>query len=138
MHLRNCFRLYSLLLCLIMIVTLVSIAQAADKLVDINRATVDELAEALPGIGPKKAVRIVQWREDHGPFPTIETLIEVHGIGERTLEKLRDLLTVGELSPSALLQSKEGKAMRAVQAVVSLAKREAERFNTARDDKQAR
>jgi|GEM_PF-3644698 len=71
MHLRNCFRLYSLLLCLIMIVTLVSIAQAADKLVDINRATVDELAEALPGIGPKKAARIVQWREDHGPFPTI-------------------------------------------------------------------
>jgi len=124
MHLRNCFRLYSLLLCLLMFVTLVSVAQAADKLVDINRATVDELADALPGIGPKKAARIVQWREDHGPFPTIETLIEVRGIGERTLEKLRDLLTV--------------KAMRAVQAVVSLAKREAERLNTARDDTQAR
>ena len=55
-----------------MFVTLVSVAQAADKLVDINRATVDELADALPGIGPKKAARIVQWREDHGPFPTIE------------------------------------------------------------------
>ncbi len=134
MYLRHCFRLYSLLLCLLMVVMLVATAHAADKVIDINRATIDELAEALPGIGPKKAARIVQWRQDHGPFPTIDTLIEVRGIGERTLEKLRNLVTVGELSPSALLHTKEGKAMRAVQAVVSLARREAERHNNTRDE----
>lgn len=131
MHLRHCFRLYSLTLCLLMLVTLVSTARAADNVIDINQASVEELSESLPGIGPVKAARIVQWREDNGPFPTIDTLIEVRGIGVRTLEKLRGLLTVGDLSPSALMQTKEGKAMQAVQAVVSLAKRESERQNTA-------
>ena len=130
MHLRHCLRLYLLTLCLLMFVTLVSTARSADNVIDINQASVQELSESLPGIGPIKAARIVQWREDNGPFPTIDTLIEVRGIGVRTLEKLRGLLTVGDVSPSALMQTKEGKAMQAVQAVVSLANREAERHNT--------
>jgi len=113
----------------------VAIAYAADKPVDINHATAEELAQSLSGIGPKKAERIVKWREDHGPFPTIDTLLEVPGIGQRTLDKLRHQLTIGDVSPTALLQSSEGRAMQAVQAIVSRAKREAERFRLTKDIK---
>lgn len=59
----------------------------------LNAATVAELV-ALPAIGPKIAERIVAFRRQHGPFERLEQLTEVHGIGAKTLEKLRPLLTV--------------------------------------------
>ena len=62
---------------------------------DINAASVEELAEKLPGIGPAKALRIVQWREQNGLFHNIEQLQEVKGIGPKTLEKLRAFVRVG-------------------------------------------
>ena len=61
--------------------------------VNINTATVQEL-EALPGIGPTLAQRIVDDREENGPFPAIESLIRVKGIGENKMEALLDLITV--------------------------------------------
>lgn len=67
---------------------------AADSL-DINTATAGQLAEQLPGIGPAKALRIIQWREQHGPFEDVEQLQEVKGIGPKTLEKLRALVRIG-------------------------------------------
>ncbi|MGB9757785.1 MAG: ComEA family DNA-binding protein [Candidatus Bipolaricaulaceae bacterium] len=60
---------------------------------DLNRATAAEL-EKLPGIGPTLAARIVAWRETHGPFRTVEDLLAVPGIGPKTLENLRDKVTV--------------------------------------------
>lgn len=60
--------------------------------VDLNtadRATLEE----LPGVGPVTAERIVAWREEHGRFTSAEELLEVSGIGERTLEQLRPHLT---------------------------------------------
>jgi competence protein ComEA len=57
--------------------------------VDLNAADVAGL-EALPGVGPVLAARIVAHREDHGPFTTIEDLLDVPGIGEAKLAQLRD------------------------------------------------
>lgn len=51
--------------------------------------------ELLPGIGPKLAERIVEQRDAGGPFRTCEDLLEVRGIGARTLERLRPLLDCG-------------------------------------------
>ena len=59
----------------------------------LNSATAAELV-ALPAIGPKTAERIVGFRREHGPFERLEQLLEIKGIGLRTLEKLRPLLEV--------------------------------------------
>jgi len=61
----------------------------------LNSASAQEL-ETLPGIGPALAGRIVDWRQDNGPYKTVEDLLNVKGIGEKTLEKIRDLVTVEE------------------------------------------
>ena len=53
-------------------------------MLDINSASVEQLM-ALPGIGPKKASAIVEWRTCNGPFRRIEDLTAVKGIGEKTL-----------------------------------------------------
>ncbi|RMF88283.1 MAG: helix-hairpin-helix domain-containing protein [Nitrospirae bacterium] len=55
--------------------------------IHLNTATAEEL-EALPGIGPVLAERIVRYRADHGPFTTVEELRQVKGVGERLLERL--------------------------------------------------
>lgn len=62
-----------------------------EKKVSLNQATVGEL-ETLPGIGPSKAAAIINYREEVGAFQSIDELTNVSGIGEKTLEKLRDSL----------------------------------------------
>lgn len=61
--------------------------------VDVNTAAVDEL-EALPGIGPAIGQAIVDHREQHGPFTSVDQLTDVRGIGDAKLEGLRDHATV--------------------------------------------
>ncbi len=61
--------------------------------VDLNRATLQQL-DALPGVGPVTAQRIVDWRTRHGRFSRVEQLREVDGIGERRFAQLRDLVAV--------------------------------------------
>ncbi len=65
----------------------------ADRLVDLNAADLPTL-DALPGIGPVLAQRIVDWRTEHGRFTAVEELGEVAGIGETLLGRLRDLVRV--------------------------------------------
>ena len=65
----------------------------APALVDLNAATVSDL-DALPGIGPVLAQRIVDWRSDNGSFASVDQLREVTGIGEATFDELRDQVTV--------------------------------------------
>lgn len=64
-----------------------------DTGVAINRATVEEIMQ-LNGIGPAKAEAIISYREEHGPFQSVEELLEVSGIGEKTLEKIRDQIII--------------------------------------------
>ena len=66
-----------------------------EERLDVNRATAEELRQ-LPGIGEVLSERIVAWREDNGPFDSLERLMEVEGIGEGRLEAIRDRITVGE------------------------------------------
>ena len=61
--------------------------------VNINTATVEEL-DTLPNIGAVKAQAIVDYRTANGPFATVDDLILVDGIGEKTVEQLRDYVTV--------------------------------------------
>jgi competence protein ComEA len=61
--------------------------------VNLNTAGVEELT-ALPGIGPSYAKRIVDFREKNGPFKKVEDLLNVQGIGEKTLDKIRERVTV--------------------------------------------
>ena len=65
----------------------------SDGFVSINRATVAEL-QALPGVGPVLAQRIIDHRESIGGFTVIEDLLDVPGIGERILAGMRDLIVV--------------------------------------------
>jgi competence protein ComEA len=58
---------------------------------DLNTATASDL-ETLPGVGPVLAARIVAFREDNGPFETIEDLLDVPGIGESKLAAIRSAL----------------------------------------------
>ena len=66
---------------------------AQDGKVAINHATAEEI-QTLNGIGPKKAETIIAYREENGPFHTIEDLLNVSGIGEKTLENIRDQISV--------------------------------------------
>jgi len=63
--------------------------------IDINRADAAALA-TLPGIGPKLSESIVAYRDEHGPFPDVESLRSVTGIGERRLEAVRNLIRAGD------------------------------------------
>jgi competence protein ComEA len=61
--------------------------------IDLNRAEV-WLLDALPGIGPGRAQAIVDYRNQNGPFHRIEDLLNIQGIGESTLDEMRDFITV--------------------------------------------
>lgn len=62
--------------------------------INVNTATAQELADFLPGVGTVKAESIVAYREAIGGFKSVDELIEVSGIGESTLEKIRDYCRV--------------------------------------------
>ena len=68
-------------------------AGSARGLLNLNSATAPEL-ERLPGIGPVLAQRIVDHREEHGPFTALDDLLEVEGIGPTRLEDLGKLVRV--------------------------------------------
>lgn len=60
--------------------------------VSLSSATVEQL-DGLDGIGPTLAARIVEWRQSHGGFRTVDDLQEVPGIGDARMEALRDKVT---------------------------------------------
>jgi competence protein ComEA len=62
--------------------------------VNINNADAQMLSEGLKGVGPKKAEAIIQWRERNGGFNSLEQLLEVKGIGEKTLQDNRSNITL--------------------------------------------
>lgn len=64
-------------------------AAASEKTVNLNTASADEIASTLPGIGPSKAKSIVEYREAIGGFKSVDELLEIKGIGEKILERIR-------------------------------------------------
>ncbi|GAA2076269.1 hypothetical protein GCM10009821_14370 [Aeromicrobium halocynthiae] len=63
------------------------------SLVNLNAASLEEL-QSLPGVGPVTAQSILTWREENGRFASVDDLLQVSGIGEKTLATLRDLVSV--------------------------------------------
>jgi len=92
----------------------------ATPTLDLNRSPQQEL-ELLPGVGPVLAEKIVAERERSGPFRTVEDLHRVPGIGDKTVDRLRPLLTIAppgtldeppatlERKPPAVVPMKAGK-----------------------------
>lgn len=66
---------------------------ASDAIINLNTASAQAL-ETLPRIGPSLAERILDWRELNGTFTSVDQLLDVSGIGEKTLEGFRDRVTV--------------------------------------------
>lgn len=61
--------------------------------VDLNSATAEEL-DSLPGVGPATAAAILAYRDQHGPFRSVDDLLDVRGIGDAKLEQLRPMVRV--------------------------------------------
>jgi competence protein ComEA len=69
-------------------------ARPAGK-VNINTANAEQLS-TLPGVGPKLAARIIEYRQKSGTFRSPQELLNVKGVGEKNFAKIEPLLTVGE------------------------------------------
>jgi len=71
-------------------------APASDtELININTATLEQL-QTLPGIGPAYAQRILDYRQENGPFTSVSQLTLVKGIGLSRLDQILDYITVGD------------------------------------------
>lgn len=75
-------------------------APPTSELIDLNTATAMDL-DTLPGVGPRTAERILEYRREHGGFERIEDLMDVRGIGERTFLRLKPLVTVAAAEADA-------------------------------------
>ncbi len=69
-------------------------AKHPTRVIDLNSATSADL-QTLPGIGPATAEKILDYRQSHGAFKSVEELASVKGVGDKKLEKLRAWLKVG-------------------------------------------
>ena len=68
-------------------------ASAPSATINLNTATIEQL-EALPGIGPKTAQLILEYRQKSGGFKKVEELMNIKGIGEKSFLKLKPMLVV--------------------------------------------
>lgn len=71
---------------------LFSVLAWAASVVNVNTATAEELAQALKGVGLKKAEAIVAYRESNGQFQHVDELVNVKGIGVRTIDLNRGVI----------------------------------------------
>ena len=64
--------------------------------VNINTADAQALSDNITGVGIKRAEAIVKFREEHGPFESVDGLTQIKGIGMKLVEKNRENLSVGK------------------------------------------
>ncbi len=72
-----------------------TINQNQGSKINLNTATAEEL-DKIPGVGPARAKAILDYRSEHGSFKTIEEIKNIKGIGDKSFENIKDLITVGE------------------------------------------
>ncbi len=72
----------------------IAAAATAVQVVDVNNADAKTIAAQLKGVGLKKAQAIVDYRDTHGPFKTLDDLLKVKGIGVSTLANNRDKISL--------------------------------------------
>ena len=80
--------------------------RSSTGLLDLNRATEQDF-DALPGIGPRLAERIMEYRQSVGAFHSLDELRDVKGIGKKKFERIRPLVTV---TPDAISIGRGKKA----------------------------
>ncbi len=86
---------------LMLAAALVCLPALAGEPVNVNEATAEQLAAALDGVGMTKAQAIVDYREQHGAFQHPDELVNVKGIGLRTVDRNREfILVTGALAQS--------------------------------------
>lgn len=73
---------------------LLSFSVPAEVPVNINTADSEALVDGLDGVGPQKALAIIRYRQQHGPFKRVEDLAQVDGIGAKTVEQNRSKITL--------------------------------------------
>lgn len=86
--------MYSFLRSLVLALALSPLAAIAADLVNINTADATALQQ-INGIGPAKATAIVEYRKTKGPFASVDDLVKVPGIGEKSLAQLKPQITLG-------------------------------------------
>jgi len=89
----GCLPKYGLKSLILALLLCVGPAQSADK-VNINTASAAEIERTLINIGASRAQAIVEYRQQHGDFKSADELAKIRGIGLRTVERNRDLITV--------------------------------------------
>lgn len=75
--------------------------------VNVNTADADTIASSLKGVGAKKAAAIVAYREEHGSFKTADELVNVKGIGAKTVEKNREYIIVEVVEEESVAEEVE-------------------------------
>ena len=83
----------SLFLTLLLALPLIGFSAEA---ININTADKETLMEVIKGVGEKKADAIIEYREQNGPFKSVDELTNIKGIGEDTINKHREMLTVSK------------------------------------------
>lgn len=80
--------------------------------VNVNTADAATIAKALDSIGPAKAAAIVAWRDEHGPFKSVDEVGQIKGIGASILERNRAaiLLSGGDAATDTPAKGKKAKA----------------------------
>lgn len=76
------------------LVLLLPLAAPAASPVNINTADKETLITAISGVGEKKAEAIIEYREQHGPFKSVDEITKIKGIGQGILDKNRENLSV--------------------------------------------
>lgn len=87
------FKRAHLLIAISILFMMVPLALNAQEKVNVNSATVEQLVE-IPGIGESTAASIVEKRKELGGFKSLDDLLQVKGIGEKKLEKMKPFLTL--------------------------------------------
>lgn len=79
-----------------LIAALFSLAAWAAQPVNVNKASAEEISENLKGIGMSKAEKIIEYREANGNFIHVDELINVKGIGIRTVDQNRGMILLDD------------------------------------------